>query len=133
MIYTEYLPRGSEPTHPVAGFRPHQSTAGLVPLAAYSEADFSRHQTLLEQILLCEVSPCTAARTLWAGLILTVSQPKGQPQPQTSQQQSTRNYNKRAQPTQETSLEQLAQGTRETAPLSPTGHPLHKATLPRET
>ena len=38
------------------------------------EEDLGRHQTLLMGILLCVVSTCTEAHTLWLGSVFIVSQ-----------------------------------------------------------
>ena len=67
----------SKPTHQVADFRPHQNITQIAPQVAYPIRDLSSHKTLLGQILLCGVSPHTAACTLWLELILIVSQAEG--------------------------------------------------------
>lgn len=55
-----------------------------------------RDQDPLGQILLCLVSPHTAACTLWSWPILIASQPESHSDPQTYQQQSRLNHNIRA-------------------------------------
>lgn len=79
--------RPQKPTYLVAGFKLQ---------AVNPKGGFDRLPTLLGRILLCRVSLCTAACTLWLWPVLTVNQPDGRPHSWKCQQQSRLSYSRRA-------------------------------------
>lgn len=111
----------------VAGFTAHESTTqqtlyvtppkGQIPCTWATKVTFT-----------LGVSPCTTAHLQYSCLP-SHSQAESQPWPQTRQQQSKLNYNRKPHTTHTRDpLNHQTQVTRETAPLGLTGNLQHKAT-----
>ena len=82
LVFTRVPPKRSQNEHthwPASENIQSNSRIQLASQAAHSKDNLIRYQTLLKQILLCMVSPSTAAHTLKYSLILAVSKTETQP------------------------------------------------------
>lgn len=127
----EPLLRGPRISNPVTTFRPQQRTTWLAPQAAHPKGSLERHQSPLGWALLCGIAP--AQYLVHCGCD-QYSQPVNLKVNPTHWQVNS-NKSSTATSVQTTStratLMYPEQVIMETVPRSPTGHVLHKATLPK--